>query len=1164
MVSFTLARTNLWVHRGRTLLTTAAIALSVSLVVAVTSGYASVENLAMHFVDKYMGSSDMIINRRRDSFVPFDEKLVAMLRADPDVKRVTGRWETENPLLDKDGKKAEGHPAQFVGLSRPEDTRVESLEPKAGKWFDTPDGDVAVIDQVAAERMKVGVGDTFTLPGPEGDLKLKVVGIVQKPQILAEHVQSIYVPLKTMQNFLNPVGITRVLIDLKPGTDAAAFIADWKPKVRQFDPSLAISTGAGNGTLHVARTHDTAVPFDEKIVGLIRADPRVQKAAGQWTAENPLPDEQGKKSDSSPAQLIGMRPPVDPQFAPQALESGGWFDTADAPVAVINQTAAAQMNVKLGETFNLPDASTGPSTPLRVVGILKDAGGTGFHSPVVYLPLVTMQHFMAPPGVNRVMVDLKPGVKTDEFVARWKPKIAAFDSSLAIKEGRDVRDRMDKNLSGLHVLSYLGGTVSMLAATFIIFSALSMGVTERSRTLAMLRAIGASRGQVGSVVIIEGLLLAGVGVAIGTPLGWMWLYILYLKYSHVFPTGVALSWGGILYAAVGSMLAALAASLLPAWWATRVRPLEAMAPSAEPPSRKAPIWSALAGLVLVSIDPLILFTPWTDLLHGANPIQTAQFARLIVHFVVGIPAFMIGFFLLGPAFVVLLEKVASPVVSLVLGLNPGLLRQQLSSGIWRSAGTGAALMVGLAILIAMETQGNSMLKGWELPDRFPDIFIVSWGTPLHEAEIAKLRTVPGIKPNDVLPIAVAAPDLGGANLMALAAAAAFPDSTMFLGLDPTTGMRMMKLDFVQGNEADAIREMNGTYAVVAATDANGKPTGYKLGDSVPVKTRFGVLNCIVAGVVDVSGTGLADLKYFIGNRFDPARDDHISGSKLMNLKFLHGTRADAEALLNAAPAIIITDELSQSHHLNLGDPFPLRSKEGQVNFKIAGVVSAPGMDLINSQFDMGRQFDQRTTGSVFGSLATAQYYFNATDIHLVAADLDANADKDTVMKAVAQKVGELGMVAGDVRGMKQKMTAAFAEVLLVVSAVPFGAMLVASLGVTNTIMASVRTRRWQLGVLRSVGLTRSQLLRLILGESVLIGVVGVAMGIAAAVLMIVDGGQLNRIVTGYHPAIAVPWGIVSIGIGAVLVVATLAGAYPAWSVSRTEPLSLLQSGRAAA
>ena len=47
-----------------------------------------------------------------------------------------------------------------------------------------------------------------------------------------------------------------------------------------------------------------------------------------------------------------------------------------------------------------------------------------------------------------------------------------------------------KQMASIDMLSYLGGTVSMLAATFIVFSALSMGVAERQRTLAMLRAVG--------------------------------------------------------------------------------------------------------------------------------------------------------------------------------------------------------------------------------------------------------------------------------------------------------------------------------------------------------------------------------------------------------------------------------------------------------------------------------------------------------------------------------------------------------------------------------------------------------------------------------------------------------------------------------------------------
>ncbi len=888
MVIRKLASSNLRVHRTRSLLTISAIALSVSLVVAVTSGYASVESMAYRFISRYMGSADAIITLKGDYNATFAESLVDQLRADPDVKRVTGRLEVQNPLLDAAGKPIEGHPAQVTGLRRPIDTRVETLEPKVGKWFDTPDGNVAVIDQVAADKMGVGLGGTFTLPGPNGSLHLKVVGIVQKPQVLAAHIQSIYLPLETLQKFENPT-----------------------------------------------------------------------KA----------------------------------------------------------------------------------------------------------------------PAVNRVMVDLKPGALTDPFAARWQPRLTAIDRKLTMRLGRDVRKLLDNNLQGVHILSYLGGSVSMLAAAFIIFSALSMGVTERSRMLAMLRAIGAARSQVAQLVVVEGLLLSVLGVLIGAPLGWIWLEVLEIKFRDLLSGGISIGWGGVLFAATGSLLAAMLASLLPAWWATRVSPLEAMAPSAAPSSNRTPLLCGILGLLLICCDPVLMFSPLERFLSASGDIDiTAKMIRFYGHFFVGLPTLMIGFFLIAPSFVIVLEYVAGPMVAIILRMRYALLRQQLSAGVWRAAGTCAALMVGLAILIAMETEGNSMLTGWQLPDKFPDIFIVSWGTGLDDSQIAKLTHMKGIKSGEVLPIALASPEFGGSSLFALGTAAIMPDATMFFGIDPDLGMKMMKLDFRQGNPVDAAR------------------------------------------------------------------------------------------LLDQGDHIIVTDEFRQLKHLGIGDSVPLRTDSGTVDFKIAGVVWSPGMDLINSKFDMGQQFDQRTGASIFGSMTDAKKYFGATrnGIRLFAANLDASADKDVVLAEVQKQLNVQGLQAGDVRAIKQSMNDTFHNLLLLVALVPFGAMLVASLGVTNTIMASIRTRRWQLGVLRSIGLTRSQLLRLIFSEAALVGVVGCGMGIAAGAVLATDAHELSRIVTGFHPSISVPWGIISIGTAVVMVIAVLAGAWPAISVAKAEPLSLLQAGRATA
>jgi putative ABC transport system permease protein len=138
------------------------------------------------------------------------------------------------------------------------------------------------------------------------------------------------------------------------------------------------------------------------------------------------------------------------------------------------------------------------------------------------------------------------------------------------------------------------------------------------------------------------------------------------------------------------------------------------------------------------------------------------------------------------------------------------------------------------------------------------------------------------------------------------------------------------------------------------------------------------------------------------------------------------------------------------------------------------------------------------------------------------------------------------------------------NLLMLVSTVAFAAMLVASLGVTNTVMASVRSRQWQFGVLRSIGVTRSQLLRLVIGEAVLLGLIGIGLGLAAGIEMSIDARQLTVITVGFKTDLFIPWGIIGMGAGVVMVIAVVGGIVPAWRVARTEPLSLLQAGRSAA
>src|SRR4030095_8468674 len=103
MVLRRLILSNLANRKARAALTVAAIALSVSLVVSVTTGYASVEAAIYKYLNLYMGTVDVEIIRANDPSVGSPDALVRALRADPDVQRVDGRYETGGTLATADG-----------------------------------------------------------------------------------------------------------------------------------------------------------------------------------------------------------------------------------------------------------------------------------------------------------------------------------------------------------------------------------------------------------------------------------------------------------------------------------------------------------------------------------------------------------------------------------------------------------------------------------------------------------------------------------------------------------------------------------------------------------------------------------------------------------------------------------------------------------------------------------------------------------------------------------------------------------------------------------------------------------------------------------------------------------------------------------------------------
>ena len=120
-----------------------------------------------------------------------------------------------------------------------------------------------------------------------------------------------------------------------------------------------------------------------------------------------------------------------------------------------------------------------------------------------------------------------------------------------------------------------------------------------------------------------------------------------------------------------------------------------------------------------------------------------------------------------------------------------------------------------------------------------------------------------------------------------------------------------------------------------------------------------------------------------------------------------------------------------------------------------------------------------------------------------------------------------------------------------------GAVLFAVLfSVVNTMLMSARQRTHEIGILKALGFRDSALALLLLGESLVITVVGGGLGVAMALLS-TEG--FKAFLAGRIPNYQVEPGTALVGLGVALTIGLVAGLVPAWSVHRAAPVTALRS-----
>jgi putative ABC transport system permease protein len=245
------------------------------------------------------------------------------------------------------------------------------------------------------------------------------------------------------------------------------------------------------------------------------------------------------------------------------------------------------------------------------------------------------------------------------------------------------------------------GAVALLVGVFLILNTFSIIIAQRTRELALMRAMGASRGQmIGSVLLeafVVGLIGSALGLAAGVGLGWLGAWALggLLGGGRLEVAGITVPLASVVSAFGIGITVTMLAALFPALRAARVPPVAAMHDAATPDRPLTRITVVGAAVTAVGAGLLV----WG--LAGAGD---ATLPLILA----GVLAGLVGVALLTPL-------ICRPVVSLLGRLFswsvPGKLgRRNSSRNPRRTAITAAAVMIGIALITGISTIVSSVTR----------------------------------------------------------------------------------------------------------------------------------------------------------------------------------------------------------------------------------------------------------------------------------------------------------------------------------------------------------------------------------------------------------------------------------------------------------------------
>ena len=291
----------------------------------------------------------------------------------------------------------------------------------------------------------------------------------------------------------------------------------------------------------------------------------------------------GQENEQFDVPVVGVDPVTDVQASTiHTTVSDGQYVYARNSI-VVGETVSQDLGgIKVGDNIKLKITNqwgVEESKRFMVTGISETAGGQGFDSSVI-IHIDTLRSMLDRPNEsNSIFVKLNE--KNPDGAKEVKNQFLAAYANDDLK-AQTIEESAEATLKGFRsgiAMINLIGYFGMMSSAFAIVVIQMMLVSNKTREIGVMRAIGAKRKDILIIFIFQGMIIGMCGAGVGTGFGLV--YTTYAKVTNMqFEGSLALevnyNWEKIGQTALIAFGLAVIASLYPSYRATKLQPVEAM------------------------------------------------------------------------------------------------------------------------------------------------------------------------------------------------------------------------------------------------------------------------------------------------------------------------------------------------------------------------------------------------------------------------------------------------------------------------------------------------------------------------------------------------------------------------------------------------------------